>query len=73
MASEGEATAGKGVFAAQAAFNAAAEFMSGPGARKLRLSNEHRLRLYSHYKQCTVGDCHQARPGMLDMVGKAKW
>ena len=54
-------------------FDAAAKFMSGEGGRKLKLSDEMRLRLYSHYKQCTMGDCKQPRPGLLDMVGRAKW
>ena len=36
-------------------------------------SNDTKLKFYSFYKQATVGKCNTARPGMLDLVGKAKW
>ncbi|MFM1921517.1 MAG: hypothetical protein RLZZ303_3151 [Candidatus Hydrogenedentota bacterium] len=32
-----------------------------------------KLRLYALYKQGSSGDCAGARPGMLDMVGRAKY
>lgn len=32
-----------------------------------------KLRLYALYKQGATGDCTGARPGMLDMVGRAKF
>jgi len=38
-----------------------------------RPSDEEFLKLYSLYKQATVGDCNTQRPGMLDFKGKAKW
>jgi diazepam-binding inhibitor (GABA receptor modulator, acyl-CoA-binding protein) len=31
------------------------------------------LKIYSLYKQATEGDCEGKRPGMLDMVGRAKF
>lgn len=37
------------------------------------LDNENLLRLYSLYKQATIGDVGGKRPGMLDMVGRAKY
>ncbi|CAM9636016.1 unnamed protein product [Discosporangium mesarthrocarpum] len=37
------------------------------------MSNDDKLKLYSLYKQVTVGDCNTPRPGMLDLSGKAKW
>ena len=37
------------------------------------LSNDQLLKLYSLYKQATVGDCNTEKPGMLDLKGKAKW
>lgn len=37
------------------------------------LSNDQLLKLYSLYKQGTIGDCNTERPGMLDLKGKAKW
>lgn len=38
-----------------------------------RPSNEDLLTLYSLFKQSTDGDVKGARPGMLDMVGRAKY
>lgn len=38
-----------------------------------RPSNEDFLFLYSHFKQTDKGDVSGARPGMLDMVGRAKY
>lgn len=35
--------------------------------------NMAKLRLYALYKQSTKGDCSGDRPGMLDMVGRAKY
>jgi acyl-CoA-binding protein len=31
------------------------------------------LRLYALYKQAAAGDCAGKRPGLLDMVGRAKY
>ena len=31
------------------------------------------LKLYSLYKQATEGDNETKKPGMMDMVGRAKW
>lgn len=31
------------------------------------------LRLYALYKQATAGDVEGRRPGLTDMVGRAKW
>ncbi|KAK0427689.1 hypothetical protein QR680_010369 [Steinernema hermaphroditum] len=36
-------------------------------------TNDELLELYALYKQGTVGDNNTAKPGMLDMKGKAKW
>lgn len=36
-------------------------------------SNEDKLTLYKLYKQATEGDVSGSRPGMFDMVGRAKW
>lgn len=35
--------------------------------------NATKLRLYALYKQATEGDVAGDRPGMLDMVGRAKY
>ncbi|MGH8455454.1 MAG: acyl-CoA-binding protein [Stenotrophobium sp.] len=36
-------------------------------------SNEDLLTLYALFKQGTVGDVSGSRPGMMDMVGRAKY
>lgn len=38
-----------------------------------RPSNDDMLFLYAHFKQATSGDCSGKRPGMMDMVGRAKY
>lgn len=38
-----------------------------------RPSNEELLALYALFKQSTEGDAKGSRPGMLDMVGRAKY
>ncbi|CUR47140.1 Acyl-CoA-binding protein [Alloalcanivorax xenomutans] len=35
--------------------------------------NDDLLYLYAHFKQGSVGDVTSKRPGMLDMVGRAKY
>ncbi|OWA51888.1 Enoyl-CoA delta isomerase 2, mitochondrial [Hypsibius exemplaris] len=32
-----------------------------------------KLRVYGLFKQATVGTCNAKKPGMMDIVGKAKW
>ena len=36
-------------------------------------SNDQMLSLYALYKQGTKGDVEGKRPGMMNMVGRAKW
>lgn len=38
-----------------------------------RPDNSDMLFLYAHYKQAAEGDVQGSRPGMLDMVGRAKY
>jgi diazepam-binding inhibitor (GABA receptor modulator, acyl-CoA-binding protein) len=38
-----------------------------------RPDNDTLLKLYALYKQATKGDVQGKRPGMLDMVGRAKY
>jgi acyl-CoA-binding protein len=38
-----------------------------------RPSNDDFLFLYAHFKQAKSGDVSGSRPGMLDMVGRAKY
>lgn len=35
-------------------------------------SNEQKLQFYAHFKQATVGENKEKRPGMMDVVGRAK-
>lgn len=54
----------------QAAFEAAVA-----GSRNLseRPDNATLLKLYALYKQATVGDNTEKKPGFSDMIGRAKW
>ena len=38
-----------------------------------RPDNSTLLKIYALYKQATEGDNTEKRPGMMDMVGRAKW
>ncbi len=38
-----------------------------------RPSNDDLLFMYAHFKQADVGDVQGKRPGMMDMVGRAKY
>ncbi len=38
-----------------------------------RPGNEDMLFLYAHYKQASAGDVDGKRPGMMDMIGRAKY
>jgi diazepam-binding inhibitor (GABA receptor modulating acyl-CoA-binding protein) len=38
-----------------------------------RPDNNTLLKLYALYKQATVGDVNEKKPGFGDMVGRAKW
>lgn len=38
-----------------------------------RPTDEEFLELYALFKQATVGDNTTAKPGLLDLKGKAKW
>jgi diazepam-binding inhibitor (GABA receptor modulating acyl-CoA-binding protein) len=54
----------------KARFEAAAEASKQLSRRP---DNETLLKLYAYFKQATVGDVAGKRPGMLDMVGRAKY
>ncbi len=38
-----------------------------------RPDNNTMLKIYALYKQATIGDNNEKKPGFTDMVGKAKW
>ncbi|CAM9973038.1 unnamed protein product [Ascophyllum nodosum] len=52
-------------------FGMAANYMIT--VKGLALSSNQRLQLYSLFKQATEGDCNDPKPGLIDIVGRAKW
>ena len=52
------------------AFNTAANEVKNLNGKP---TDDEMLKVYSLYKQATLGDCNTQRPGMLDFTGKAKW
>ncbi|KAG2370114.1 hypothetical protein BDR07DRAFT_1193809, partial [Suillus spraguei] len=55
-------------------FNRAVEIVQGlPKTGPIQTGYEEKLTMYSLYKQATVGNVQGGRPGMWDMLGRAKW
>ncbi|OJA16425.1 hypothetical protein AZE42_08401 [Rhizopogon vesiculosus] len=55
-------------------FDRAVEIVQGlPKTGPIQTGYEEKLTMYSLYKQATVGNVQGARPGMWDMLGRAKW
>lgn len=54
----------------KAAFDAA---VAGSKNLSERPDNATLLKLYALYKQATVGDNTEKKPGFSDMIGRAKW
>lgn len=52
-------------------FDEASKYLSG--ASKIKLSNDQKLQFYALFKQATVGPCDKPKPGLLEMVERAKW
>ena len=52
------------------AFEAA---VAGSKSLSERPDNATLLKIYALYKQATVGDNSEKKPGFSDMVGRAKW
>lgn len=46
---------------------------NAPAEGDFKPSNEMKLQMYAWYSQATKGDVSGKRPGMLDMVGRAKY
>ncbi|KAJ8697971.1 hypothetical protein PTI98_004737 [Pleurotus ostreatus] len=44
-----------------------------PKTGPIQTDYEEKLEMYSLYKQATVGNVKQPRPGIFDMLGRAKW
>ncbi|KNZ79197.1 Acyl-CoA-binding like protein [Termitomyces sp. J132] len=57
-----------------AQFNRAVEIVQSlPKTGPIQTDYEEKLTMYSLYKQATVGNVKTPRPGMWDMLGRAKW
>ncbi|KAI0796514.1 acyl CoA binding protein-domain-containing protein [Abortiporus biennis] len=57
-----------------AQFDRAVEIVQGlPKTGPIQTGYEEKLTMYSLYKQATVGNVDSPRPGMFDMLGRAKW
>ncbi|KAG8985524.1 hypothetical protein FRB94_004886 [Tulasnella sp. JGI-2019a] len=55
-------------------FNRAVEIVHGlPKTGPIQTAYEDKLDMYSLFKQATAGDVKTPRPGMFDMLGRAKW
>lgn len=56
----------------KAAFEAAVNYVQ-TAEGDFKPSNELKLELYALFKQASEGDVNGKKPGMMDLVGKAKW
>ena len=55
-------------------FKAAVEKVrTAPSSGPLNPSNDLKLKMYALYRQANDGDVQGKRPGMLDLVGRAKY
>ena len=57
----------------QHAFEQAVQTIKDTPSSRFKPSNELKLQMYALYKQATLGDVQGKRPGLLDMVGRAKF
>jgi len=62
---------GEGTLDEQTTFKLASSYMASN--TKLKLTNEQQLRIYGLYKQAQIGDVNTPKPGIINMVGRAKW
>lgn len=46
---------------------------NAPSDGSFKPSNDYKLRMYALYRQATDGDVSGKKPGMLDIVGRAKY
>jgi len=52
-------------------FDEASQYLSSNS--KIQLSTQQKLQFYALFKQATVGICNKPKPGLLEMVERAKW
>ncbi|EDR14188.1 uncharacterized protein LACBIDRAFT_244827 [Laccaria bicolor S238N-H82] len=57
-----------------AQFDRAVEIVQSlPKTGPIQTDYDEKLTMYSLYKQATVGNVRAPRPGIFDMLGRAKW
>jgi acyl-CoA-binding protein len=52
-------------------FDEAARYLTGN--KSIKLSQQQKLRFYALFKYATEGPCNRPKPGLLEMVERAKW
>lgn len=52
-------------------FDEASKYLSGNS--KIKLSSDQKLQFYGLFKQATIGQCKIPKPGLLEMIERAKW
>ena len=52
-------------------FDEASQYLSGNS--RIKLTTDQKLSFYGLFKQATLGPCDRPKPGLLEMVEKAKW
>ncbi|KAI8062719.1 acyl CoA binding protein-domain-containing protein [Gongronella butleri] len=58
---------------AQLRYNKALQIVQSLSSDSFQPTKNQKLKLYALYKQVTQGDVNTSRPGMFDVVGRAKW
>lgn len=55
-------------------FHAAVDkVQNAPADGSFKPSNDYKLNMYALFKQATIGDVQGKKPGMLDVIGRAKY
>ncbi|KAI8343258.1 acyl-CoA-binding protein, partial [Chlamydoabsidia padenii] len=57
----------------QQRYNKALRIVQHLTASSFQPTKEQKLQLYAFYKQVSVGNVNTPRPGLFDVVGRAKW
>ncbi|ORZ22552.1 acyl CoA binding protein-domain-containing protein [Absidia repens] len=57
----------------QQRYNKALQIVQHLPSSSFQPTKEQKLQLYAFYKQVSIGNVNTARPGLFDMVGRAKW
>ncbi|KAI8084572.1 acyl CoA binding protein-domain-containing protein [Halteromyces radiatus] len=57
----------------QQRYNKALQIVQHLPASSFQPTKEQKLQLYAYYKQVSLGNVNTPRPGLFDVVGRAKW